>query len=69
MNHPLVSYELAKLKIAEDIRWAERERLVREAGAPRRNPSIDAVPFRERLARLLGAGRGTARPGTAASGA
>jgi hypothetical protein len=54
MDHPIVMDDLAKLKIAEDLRMAERERLVREAGATRSLRSIDAVPFRERVARVLG---------------
>lgn len=54
MYHPILLYDQAKLKIAEDIRWAERERLVRQAGASRHDGSIDAVPFRERLSRLFG---------------
>lgn len=69
MIHPETMYELAKLKIAEDLRQAERERLVRRAGA---SPSgtIDAVRFRDRLAQLFGAiwpaaPRGGARPAAA----
>ena len=54
MYHPILLYDQVKLKIAEDIRQAERDRLVRQAGASRRDGSIDAVPFRERLARLFG---------------
>ena len=53
MYHPLVMYDLAKLRIAEDIRMAERERLLRRAGEDR-PAGIDAVPFRERLSRLFG---------------
>ena len=66
MNHPLVMYDLAKLRIADDLRQAERDRLVRQAGS-RADGAIDAVPFRERLARLFEtvrpAGRGTAAAG------
>ena len=66
MNHPLVMYDLAKLRIADDLRQAERDRLVRQAGA-RADGAIDAVPFRERLARLFDTvrpiGRGTATAG------
>ncbi|HYO44641.1 MAG TPA: hypothetical protein VES19_15690 [Candidatus Limnocylindrales bacterium] len=54
MSHPLVMYELAKLRIAEDLRQAERDRMVREAGSARRARNIDAVPFRDRVARLFG---------------
>jgi hypothetical protein len=65
MYHPIILYDLAKLKIAEDIRQAERDRLVRQAGASRRDGSIDAVPFRERLSRLFGGARPTARGASA----
>lgn len=68
MNHPLVMYDLAKLKIADDIRQAERERLVRRAGEDR-PAGIDAVPFRERLSRLFGPIFPTGRPTGAATGA
>ncbi|HKF84855.1 MAG TPA: hypothetical protein VKB30_03650 [Candidatus Limnocylindrales bacterium] len=67
MNHPLVMYDLAKLRIADDLRQAERERLVRQAGQVRAAGAIDAVPFLERLTRLFGnirpAGNGTAAAG------
>jgi hypothetical protein len=66
MNHPLLMYELAKLKIAEDLRQAERDRLVREAGASRTLGSIDAVPFRERVVRLFGTVRPSTRGGATA---
>lgn len=66
MNHPIVMYELAKLRIAEDLRTAEHERLIREAGGGRTGRSIDAAPFRERLARLMGSGQPRARGGAAA---
>ena len=52
MNHPLVMYDLAKLRIADDLRQAERDRLVRQAGS-RSDGAIDAVPFRERLVALM----------------
>jgi hypothetical protein len=51
--HPDTIYELARLKIADDNRIAERERLVRQAGEARQT-TIDAVPFRERVSRLFG---------------
>ena len=68
MNHPLVMYDLAKLKIAEDLRQAERDRLLRRAGESR-HTAIDAVPFRERLSRLFGPIMPTGRPGAATAGA
>jgi hypothetical protein len=52
--HPDIAYDLAKLKIAEDLRIAERERLVRQAGRRRQSGAIDAVSFRDRVARLFG---------------
>jgi hypothetical protein len=52
--HPDIAYDLAKLKIAEDLRTAERERLVRQAGRRRDSGAIDAVAFRDRVARLFG---------------
>jgi hypothetical protein len=55
MFHPETMYELAKLRIAEDLRDAERQRLVRQAGSARGPEAIDAVRFRDRLTRLFGA--------------
>jgi hypothetical protein len=52
--HPDIAYDLAKLKIAEDLRIAERERLIRQAGRRRDSGAIDAVSFRDRVARLFG---------------
>jgi hypothetical protein len=54
-HHPETMFELAKLRIAEDLRYAERQRLVRQAGSARGPESIDAVRFRDRLTRLFGA--------------
>ena len=68
MNHPLVMYDLAKLKIAEDLRQAERDRLLRRAGESHHD-AIDAVPFRERLSRLFGTFAPIGRAGTAGAGA
>ena len=65
MNHPLVMYELAKLRIADDLRQAERDRLIRQAGYSA-DGAIDAVPFRERLSRLFDSIRPTARPNATA---
>jgi len=68
MNHPLLMYDMAKLKIAEDLRQADRERLIRQAGEARRS-TIDAVPFRERLTRLFGTVWPAAGNGAAPAGA
>ena len=59
--HPEIMYELAKLRIAEDHRQAERERLVRRAGSPK-PASIDAARLRAKVGRLFGAGWPSARP-------
>jgi hypothetical protein len=55
MYHPETMYELTKMRMAEDLRMAERERLVRRAGARQPSGAIDAVRFRDRLTRLFGA--------------
>ena len=59
--HPATMYELAKLRIAEDHRQADRERLVRQAGASR-PPTIDAARLRQRLGKLFGSTWPTVRP-------
>ena len=59
--HPETMYELAKLRIAEDLRQAERERLVRGAGKPKQT-TIDSARFRQKIGRLFGAGWPSARP-------
>jgi hypothetical protein len=55
MYHPETMYELTKMRMAEDLRMAEHERLVRRAGADKPSGAIDAVRFRDRLTRLFGA--------------
>jgi hypothetical protein len=69
MYHPETMYELAKLRMAEDMRIAERERLIRHAGENKPSGAIDAVRFRDRLTRLFGAvfpaGRDGATPAQA----
>jgi hypothetical protein len=69
MYHPETMYELTKMRMAEDLRQAERDRLIRRAGEDRASGAIDAVRFRDRLTRLLGAvfpaGRGGAAPAAA----
>ena len=67
MYHPETMYELTKMRMAEDLRQAERDRLVRQAGS-RSDGAIDAVPFRERLSRLFETVRPVGR-GAAAAGA
>ena len=55
MYHPETMYELTKMRMAEDLRIAEHERLVRHAGESKASGAIDAVRFRDRLTRLFGA--------------
>lgn len=50
--HPTMVHELARIKMAEQLQYAERERRIRSAGSKRRR-SIDAVPFRARVGRTL----------------
>lgn len=54
MYHPETMYELAKLRMAEQQRDAEHERLARLARTTAPSGAIDAVRFRERLTRLFG---------------
>ena len=49
-----MSLMLAKCHIADLLREAEQDRLARQVGKAERSGAIDAVGFRERLARLLG---------------
>jgi len=67
MLHPETMYELAKLRMAEQHREAERERLIRQAGSTRPTGAIDAVRFRDRLSRLLGTIRPTVDDPTGAA--
>ena len=69
MYHPETLFELAKLRMAEDLRQADRERLVRRAGETRSSGTIDTVPFKERLARLFGVAWPSGRGGAAHAGA
>ncbi len=51
--HPWMTHELAKIKINEALEDAQRERLASAARSARAG-TIDAVPFRDRVARLFG---------------
>ena len=62
--HPETMYDLAKLRMAEDLRAAERQRLIRRAAADKPSGAIDAVRFRDRLTRLFGAVFPAGRDGT-----
>jgi len=64
--HPETMYELTKMRMAEDLRQAERERLIRHAADARPHGAIDAVKFRDRLGRLFGAVFPTSHDGTPA---
>jgi hypothetical protein len=50
--HPTMVHELAKIKIAEQLQYAERERVARLA-ASNRPHTIDARPFLDRVQRTL----------------
>ena len=52
--HPTTMYLLAQVKMAELQSEAERDRLARRARETRSSGAIDAVGYRERLARILG---------------
>jgi hypothetical protein len=67
MYHPETMYVLAKLKMLEDLRQAERERLARRARSSTPTGAIDAVRFRDRLTRLFGPVRPSTRGGAAPS--
>ena len=54
MPHTDTTWEIAKLKIAEWHRDAERDWAYQEAFRGTRSEAIDGVGFRERLARLFG---------------
>ena len=50
-----MEWELSKLKIADFHREAAQDRLAAQVVNHRDGRAIDAVPFRARVARLLGA--------------
>jgi hypothetical protein len=50
--HPTIVHELARIKIAEQLQYAENERRARLA-ASNRPHTIDAVPLGERIQRTL----------------
>ncbi len=50
--HPYMTHELARIKIEEALEDAQRQRLANAARANRPG-TIDAVPFRDRIARLF----------------
>jgi hypothetical protein len=68
--HPKTSYQLAKLAIADDLAWAERQRRTRLS---RPYPAPDAIAFDARIEYLSFAARlrvllGSFRPRGGASG-
>jgi len=71
MNHPLVMYDLAKLKIAEDLRQAERDRLIRRAVPRATEPPVRHVrtdrPRRHRRRGRLTASTAADRRGSSRS--
>ena len=65
--HPQITYEMAKLRQAEFLAEADRERLARRVAAGSAVAKADPIRFRARVARLFGAGwpsiaKGTTRP-------
>jgi len=64
--HPYMSHELAKIKIAEQHQYAERQRLARLAVSDRPRP-IDMAKLGAGVRRLLLGGRG--RRGATPAGA
>jgi hypothetical protein len=69
MYHPETMYEMAKMRMAEAQQDADRQRMIREAGAAKGSGAIDAVRFRERISRLFGTFRPASPTGTAMAGA
>jgi hypothetical protein len=60
--HPETMYELVKLRHAEDLAQAERERLVRRAAVGSGATRSEPIRFRARVARLLGSGWAPSSP-------
>jgi hypothetical protein len=57
--HPHIYHQLAKIKIADEIAWADRQRLARAASRERNRP-IDFTSLKGRVrVRLLGWRRGS----------
>ena len=69
MYHPETMYELTKMRIAEQHRDADRQRLIRQAGSTRGSGAIDAVRFRDRITRLFGTIWPASPSGNATAGA
>ncbi len=63
--HPETMYELVKLRHAEDLAQAERERLARRIAAGSSARRSDPLRFRDRVFRVFGSGwpsAGSTRP-------
>lgn len=66
--HPLILHDLAKLKMAEQLEYAERERRARLVAAASEGPrSIDFRSLVSRIKVRVHAGAGAVRNRTAAS--
>jgi hypothetical protein len=63
--HPETMYELVKLRQAEDLAWAENQRLARRVAAGSGASKVGLIRFRERVARVFGSGWPSATPGSA----
>jgi hypothetical protein len=62
--HPETMYELVKFHNDELIAQAERERLARRAATGTRAGEADPIRFRDRVARIFGAGVPSASTGS-----
>ena len=65
MYHPETISALARIRMDEAQRDADRQRRIREAGSVRRSGAIDSVRFRDRMTRLFGTIWPTSPSGTA----
>ena len=59
--HPTISYDLAKIKIAEQTQYADRQRLARQAVSERPR-AIDIATLGEKLRVRLFGGPAVGRP-------
>ena len=65
MYHPETISALARIRMDEAQRDADRQRRIRVAGSVRRSGAIDSVRFRDRMTRLFGTIWPTSPSGTA----
>jgi hypothetical protein len=62
--HPETMYELVKLRHAEDLKWAENQRLARRVAEGSGARKSDPIRFRDRVARVFGSSLPSATPGS-----